>query len=185
LPTWLSRYRFVKRGIESLANGINDLESRVAERFQQFLLNHVDTLHDRAGIGRRRVHVRESRNVVERLNEMSNQIGLRSCSRVLALLLRALAIVVVLGSKSQILVALGRFIRSRPDGIGRSRFGRARRRSRFIRDTGGCAELRIAALAIALTLGATGRVIVRRAHCILIGQRRVLALLFECLMSLS
>jgi len=57
-------------------------------------------------IDRRRIDVREAREVVERIDELLDEIGLRTLACLLALLHSALAEVVVFGGKAEILVAL-------------------------------------------------------------------------------
>jgi hypothetical protein len=98
--------RFMQCGIEGLADRIDYLETRVAKCLQQLFLNHVDALHDRRGVGRSGIDVGETRHVIERLDQLSNEISLGAGAGVLALLCRALSIIVVFGRQSQIPVAL-------------------------------------------------------------------------------
>jgi hypothetical protein len=57
-------------------------------------------------VGRRRVDVREAREVVERVDQVLHQLGLRARARLLRSFAVRPAVVVVLGGEAQVLVPL-------------------------------------------------------------------------------
>ena len=154
----------MQRWIERLPDGIDYLEPGVAERFEQLLFHHVYALYNRPGVGRRGVDVREPRHVIERFDQLSNEIGLRAGTSILTLFRGALSIIVVLGRKSKVFVALIRQIRFPPARAGRGGFGRTGRCARVGRRIGRFAERWIAALAVTLARGSSRRLVVGRAH---------------------
>ena len=101
----------MERWIEGLTDRIYDLEPSRAEGLEKLLFDHVDSLDDSRGVGRRRVHVREARDIIERLKELPYQVGLRTRSDIGALLRCPFAIVVVLRRQPQVPLPLARQVR--------------------------------------------------------------------------
>ena len=114
----LRHHRFVERGIEWVPGGIDDLQAMPGKRLRQLLLDHRDAVHDGLRVGGRGVDVREPSDVVERVDEALQHVGLPTPVRILALLRGASAIVVVLRGEAKVLVPL--FVERR------GRHGRAR-----------------------------------------------------------
>src|SRR6266446_6946690 len=154
----------MQRRIERLPDGIDYLEPGIAERFEQLLLHHVYALYDRPGVGRRGVDVREPRHVIERFDQLSNEIGLRAGASILTLFRRALSIIVVLGRKPQVSVALTRQIRFLSAGVSRGGFGRTGCGARVGGGIGRSVERWIAALAVSLARRSSRRIFVGRGH---------------------
>src|SRR6185503_10920146 len=102
----LGRHGFLHCRIEGFADWVDDLESRIAERLEQLFLHHVDTLNDRRGVSSGGIDVRESRDVVESIDELADEVRLGARAGIAPLTRRALAVVVVFGGEAQVPLTL-------------------------------------------------------------------------------
>src|SRR4029078_838075 len=93
--------------IERLVHWIDQLEASAAEALEQLLFDHLGALHDCPPFDRAWVDMRKSREVVERVKQLLDQVSLPTGLRFRPLANRPLAIVLVFGCETKIAVLLG------------------------------------------------------------------------------
>ena len=96
-----SAHGFMSRGVEWMSCGVDRFEAMTGERLEQLFFDHQHAVDHRLRIKRCGIDVRETRDVIDGVEQAANQVSLRTPSRFLSFFRRATTKVVILSGRAQ------------------------------------------------------------------------------------